>query len=209
MGKTTIAICLAPTRLLIDGAPRALANHQSVSLPDNVTLSRADDQYFIERKGDIVHARLNHGATDWIDVSVYLGDRSQIPRVRGLLGNPDGDRNLIGLADGTVLKEPVSFEDLYHRYGQSWRVPRRESLLCNDRKIETSDPSRPFYASDLTEAQQARARAICAKAGVKQPAALADCTLDVTVLGAPAAALGLARAPIPGVVWQAGSRDYR
>jgi hypothetical protein len=210
MGKTTIALCVAPTRLLIDGAPRALSNHQSVSLPDDITLSRADDQYFIERiNGDTVHARLNHGAMDWIDVSVYLGDRSLIPKVRGLLGNPDGDPNLIGMADGTDLKEPVSFEALYHRYGESWRVPQRESLLCKDGKIEISDPSKPFYASDLTEAQQAGARAICGKAGVKQPAALADCTLDVTVLGTASAALGLARAPIPRVVWQAGSRDYR
>ena len=143
---------------------------------------------------------------DWIDVSVYLGDRSRIPKVRGLLGNPDGDPNLIGLADGTVLKEPVSFEALYHRYGDSWRVPRRESLLCEDRKIEAADPSRPFYANDLTDAEQQRARATCDKAGVKQPAALADCMLDVTVLGAPRAALSLARAPLPKVVWQTGSR---
>jgi len=139
---------------------------------------------------------------------VYLGDRSQTPKVRGLLGNPDGDPNLIALSDGTVLKEPVSFEVLYHRYGESWRVPPRASLLCKDREIKIGDPRNPFYANDLSETQQQRARAICTKAGVKQPAALADCILDVTVLGTSRAAPGLARAPIPGVVWQAGSRNY-
>jgi von Willebrand factor type D domain len=213
MGKTTVAICLAPTRLLIDGRPRTLADQQSVSLPDDITLSRAGDLYVIERvNGDSVRARLNHGAQpkyDWIDVTVYLGDRSQIPKVRGLLGNPDGDRNLIALSDGTILREPVSFEDLYGRYAKSWRVPPRESLLCKDRRIEVSVPRKPFYANDLSKAQQDRARAICTNAGVKQPAALADCILDVTVLGTPRAAPGLARAPIPGAVWQGGSRDYR
>ena len=165
--------------------------------------------YIIRREnGDSVRARLNQGAQpkyDWIDVTVYFGDRS--PNVRGLLGNPDGDPNLLGLSDGTVLPEPVTFDTLYHHYGESWRVPPGESLLCKDQSIEVGDPRRPFYANDLTEAQQRRARAICTKAGVKQPAALADCILDVTVLGTPMAAPGLARAPIPAAVWQAGSRE--
>ena len=65
-----------------------------------------------------------------IDVTVYLGDRSQTPKVCGPLGNPDGDPNLCGLSDGTVLREPVSSDALYHRYGESWRVPSRASLLC-------------------------------------------------------------------------------
>jgi hypothetical protein len=213
MGKTTVAVCLAPTRVLIDGRPHSLADHQSVSLPDDITLSRAGDLYIIQRvNGDSVRALLNHGAQpqyDWINVSVYLGDRSQTPKVRGLLGNPDGDPNLIALSDGIVLKEPVSFEVLYHRYGESWRVPLRASLLCKDPGVKIGDPSKPFYANDLNEAQQSRARAICTQGGVQQPAALADCILDVTVLGTPRAAPGLARAPVPRVVWQAGSRDYR
>ena len=213
MGRTTVAVCLAPTRLLVNGRAHALADHKSVSLPDQITVSRAGDLYVIQRiNGDSVRARLNQGSQpkyDWIDVNVYLGDRSKIPNVRGLLGNPDGDRNLLGMSNGTILKEPVSFEDLYHRYGTSWRVSARESLLCKDRKIEYGDPRAPFYTNDLTKDQQERGREICTKAGVKQPAAMADCILDVTVLGTQRAAPGHARAPVPGVVWQAGSRDNR
>jgi hypothetical protein len=212
MGKTTVAVCLAPTRVLIDGSPRALADRQSVSLPDGITLSRAGDLYVIQRiNGDSVRARLNRGAQpkyDWIDVNVYLGDHSLTPRVRGLLGNPDGDRNLLGLSDGTVLKVPVSFDDLYRRFGESWRVAPSASLLCKDPRIEVGVPRRPFYAGDLSKRQQERARGICIKAGVQQPAALADCILDVTVLGTPRAAPGMARAPIPRAVAQAGSRPY-
>jgi hypothetical protein len=213
LGKTTVAVCLAPTRVLIDGRFHSLPDRTSVSLADDITLSRAGDLYIIQRdNGDSVRARLNHGTQpqfDWIDVTVYLGDRSQIPKVRGLLGNPDGDRDLIGLADGAVLREPVTFDVLYHRYGQSWRVPPAASLLCKDQHIEVGDPRKPFYANDLTEAQQDRARALCTNAGVKQPAALADCILDATVLGTSRAAAGLARAPVPTAVWQAGSRDNR
>jgi hypothetical protein len=205
MGETTVAICLAPTRLLIDGEPFTLDDQQSVFLPDDIILSRAGDLYIIQREnGDSVRARLNQGAQpifDWIDVTVYFGDRS--PNVSGLLGNPDGDPNLLGLSDGTVLSEPVTFNTLYHRYGDSWRVPSSESLLCNDEGIEVGNPSKNFYANNLTAAQQSSAQAICTEAGVDQPAALADCILDVTVLGTPGAAPGHARAPIPAVVWQA------
>jgi hypothetical protein len=207
MGETTVAVCLAPTRLLIDGESFTLDDQQSVFLTDDITLSRAGDLYIIQREnGDSVHARLNQGAQpkyDWIDVTVYFGDRS--PNVRGLLGNPDGDPNLLGLSDGTVLSEPVTFNTLYHHYGESWRVPSSESLLCNDESIEVGNPRTPFYANNLTKAQQRSAQAICTKAGVEQPAALADCILDVTVLGTPRAAPGHARAPIPAAVWQAGS----
>jgi hypothetical protein len=210
MGKTTIAVCLAPTRVLVDGKARSLADHTSVSLPDDITISRVGDLYLIQRSnGDSVRAQLNRGAQpqyDWIDVSVNLGDRSQAPKVRGLLGNPDGNRDLLGMADGTILKQPVSFEDLYGRYGRSWRVPPRESLLCRDQRIEVGNPRKPFYANDLSKAKQERALATCTKAGVKQSAALADCILDVTVLGTAKAARGHARAPIPGTVWQAGAR---
>lgn len=209
MGKTTVAVCLAPTRVLIDGKRRALSDRQSVSASDDITVSRAGDTFIIQRRnGDSVRARLNRGAKpvfDWIDVNVYLGDRSQTAKVRGLLGNPDGNRDVVASADGTILREPVSFEDLYFRYGKSWRVPESESFLCKDGKIKPGEPRKPLYAGDLDRAQQERARAICDKAGVKEQA-LADCILDVTVLGTPRAAAVHARAPVPAVIWQANVR---
>ena len=128
-----------------------------------------------------MRARVDQGALpqfDWIDVTVYLGDPSQIPKVRGLLGNPDGDRNLIDLSDGTVLKEPVTFDVLYHRYGQSWRVPPGASLLCKDQRVQIGDPRKPFYANDLSKAQQDRARSICYHGEREAAAALAVCILD-------------------------------
>ena len=213
MGSTTVAVCLAPTRVLVDGRPRALADHSWIGLPDGVIVSRIGDIYIVHHEnGNSVRAQLNRGSQpryDWIDVSVNLADRSQTPNVRGLLGNPDGDVNLLRVSDGTVLKQPVSFEVLYHRYGESWRVPVRDSLLCRDKRVEVGVPRKPLYANDLGRAQQERARAICTQAGVKEESAMADCMLDVTVLGTPRAAPGLARQPKPVAVWQAGSGNFR
>ena len=210
MGRTSVAICVAPTRLMIDGRSSTIADGTSRALPNGVTLSRSGNVYFIQNdNGDSVRAQLNHNAqppNDWIDVSVGLGNASEAPKVRGLLGNPNGKVNEIALADGVVLKEPVSFEVLYQRYGASWRVPPGQSLLCKDQKVKSGIPAKPFYANDLNPDQSERARKICAKAGVKEPSALEDCILDVTVLGTASAANVFVDAPPPVVVWQAGSR---
>jgi hypothetical protein len=207
MGKTSVAICVAPTRLTIDGRSSTIADGTSRSLPDGVTLSRSGNVYVIHNNnGDSVRAQLNHNAqppNDWIDVSVGLRTGSEAPKVRGLLGNPDGNVNEIALADGVVLKQPVSFEVLYRRYGASWRVPPGKSLLCKDQKVESGIPAKPFYANDLNRDQSERARESCAKAGVNGSSALEDCMLDVTVLGAASAADVFVQAPPPVVVWQA------
>jgi hypothetical protein len=201
MGNTTVALCAAPTRLVVNGTLRTLADGQTLSAPGGVRVSRSGSVYFIKHKnGDVVRAQVNHvaqPANDWIDVSVGLGDGSQVPKVRGLLGNPNGEVNELGLSDGTVLKVPVSFEDLYHRYADSWRIAPDQSLLCKERKVETGIPEKPFRANDLNREQYERARAICTKAGIKEPSALDDCTLDVTVLGSAAASKVFARAPAP------------
>jgi hypothetical protein len=210
MGSTTVALCAAPTRLVVNGTLRNLGDGQTLSAPGGVKVSRSGSVYLIKHKnGDTVRAQLNHvaqPANDWIDVSVGLGDGSQVPKVRGLLGNPNGNVDELGLRDGTVLKVPVSFEDLYHRYADSWRISPVHALLCKERKIQTGIPGKPFYASDLNREQYERARAICAKAGIKEPSAIDDCTLDVTVLGSEVASKVFVRAPVPIAVMQVGSR---
>ena len=104
--------------------------------------------------------------------------------------------NEIGLPDGAVLKEPVSFEELYQRYSASWRVPPGQSLLCQ-KEVKSGIPAKPFYANDLNREQSERARKICATAGVSEPSALEDCILDVTVLGTASAANVFVHAPAP------------
>ena len=213
MGKTVVAVCVAPTRLVIDGKLKTLADGQSVALPDGVTVSRSGTAFDVKRKnGDSVRAQVNHIAqplNDWIDVSVGLGDMSLAPKVRGLLGNPNGDINEIATRTGTVLKEPVSFDDLYHRYGDSWRAPPDLLTLCNDPKVKAGNPAKPFYATDLNAKQRERAQAICKDAGVKNAALLEDCMLDVTVLGGAAAAKVFVQAPSPVAVVNAGVSDKR
>jgi hypothetical protein len=65
MGRTSVAICVAPppTRLMIDGRSSTIADGTSRALPDGVTLSRSGNVYLIQNNnGDSVRAQLNHNA---------------------------------------------------------------------------------------------------------------------------------------------------
>jgi hypothetical protein len=191
MGKTKVAVCLAsagnetPGGLQVDGKATALDDGKSISLPDGVDVARRGNIYLIMgQSGDSVRAVVH---PTWIDVSVGLGRWPS--NVRGLIANPNGNVNQIAARDGTVLTNPFPFADLYHRYADSWRVPRGESLLSGCGKdLEPGIPSKPFYASDLEPQVREKALAICIAAGV-QPGPLLDaCTLDVAVIGSEEAA---------------------
>ena len=186
VGKTRFALCLAPARLIVDGKTTELSDGRSLSLADGVDFFRRGNVYFItDPSGHSVRAEVN---ATWINVSVGLG---RWPfKVRGLLGNANGNVNEIQTRDGTGLTNPFSFEDLYHRYADSWRVPAHESLLsvCGDKEIERSIPKSPFYANNLDPKLSERTRAVCTATGVKAGPLLDACTLDVAVIGNDAAA---------------------
>jgi len=145
--------------------------------------------------GDSVRAQINSG---WIDASVGLGRWPT--KVSGLLANANSDPNQLETSAGVVLNQPVSFEDLYHRFGESWRVKKGESFLCKEPKVKKGIPSRPFYARDLDREKAERARAVCLKAGVKEGPLLESCILDVTVIGNKTAAKVFATQRAPVVV---------
>ncbi|MCW2632578.1 MAG: hypothetical protein JWR88_1540, partial [Pseudonocardia sp.] len=146
------------------------------------------------------------GSTAWLDPIGAYGIRlfaalapGRRGQVRGLLGDFDGDGgNDVTARDGTVLpvrSGPPSFDDLYHRFGDSWRVGGTESLFDYDPGKNTdtfTDRSFPDKAATLDDLDaQARASGLlaCALAGVRDQAQLAECGLDVGLTGQPAFAI--------------------
>jgi len=186
IGKTQVAVCLGPSNdrqqgtLFIDGKETPLGDDKSMSLADGVGVSRQGSVYFItSAAGDSVRAEVN---STWINVNVGLGHWPA--PARGLIANANGNVNQIETRDHFVLTNPFPFDELYHRFADSWRVPADESMLsvCG-REWERGIPTRPFYANDLDPGLRDRARAVCTAAGVKPGALLDACTLDVAVLG--------------------------
>ncbi|RZU49377.1 von Willebrand factor type D domain-containing protein [Krasilnikovia cinnamomea] len=192
MGGTTVAVCGGP-RLVVDGRDVQLREGKPLSLPSGVDITLAGGAYVVtDPDGNSVRVTPHH-SPDYMDVAVGLG--TWPTRVRGLLGNPDNNVQLLEASDGTVFKVPLSFDDLYYRYGDSWRVKPTDSLLapCGT-KVEESNPAKPFFAEDLEPKIRERGMSICRQAGV-QDAWIGACTLDVAVLGEKAAAVYVGKPP--------------
>jgi hypothetical protein len=190
MGSTSVTVCSGP-RLVVDGRGVQLTDGRTVSLPSGVDITLTGGAYVVtDRSGNSVRVTPHPG---YLDVSVGVG--TWPTRVRGLLGNPDNNVKLLEASDGTVFSVPLSFDDLYHRYGDSWRVKPSASLLapCGT-KVEESNPTKPFFADDLEPDIRKRATSICLQAGVRD-AWLDACTLDVAVLGEKAAAVYVGKPP--------------
>jgi hypothetical protein len=199
LGRTNAAVCVEPTRLVVDGKQRDLADDTSFTLPSGVRVARSASTYLFTRpSGESVRAEVN---TSYINVSVDIGPAPQ-SKIYGLLGNANGDQGEDDLAtrNRVVLKQPITFEDLYHPYANSWRIAPNDSLLsklCGDKDTARAIPATTFYANDLDPNARERARAICTEAGVRNESLLDACTIDVTVVGTRDAVTVFARAHPP------------
>jgi len=186
-GETRVAICLprgsdGPPGIHVNGTLTSVNDGQTLELPGGVGIARQGKIYQLtSEEGDSVRATVN---PTWIDVAVGLGRWPS--SVHGLIANPNGNVNQIQARDGFVLTNPFDFNDLYHRFADSWRVSGDASMLsaCNaERGVEVGIPKRAFYAKDLEPSIREKAQGVCTAAGVN-PGPLHDaCTLDVAVIG--------------------------
>ncbi|MGB8881893.1 MAG: hypothetical protein WCD11_36695, partial [Solirubrobacteraceae bacterium] len=185
VGKTQVAVCLAPQRLFANGHALALSQGNVRLLADGTQILLRGNSYLIRgASGAWVKADVN---TNYINVDVGLG---QWPiGAQGLLVNANGNPNQLVTRGGTVLRNPFSFKEFYSSYGESWRVKPAQSMLnvCGKRK-ESGLPAKPFSVKDLPPQTAARARAICVKTGVRENPLLAACMIDVAFTGKAAAA---------------------
>jgi hypothetical protein len=195
MGSSRVAIYIEPIRLVIDGVPAALADGKTINLSTGVQITRHGDTYTVSASnGNRVTAELQ---PEWINVTVGLG-RAPANETRGLLGDPRGNAQVLATAYGAVLKEPVSFYDLYHPYADSWRVQPKESLFTEPTTIRGGIPKDLFFANDLERQVADRALEICRAEGVTVKDLLESCVLDTAVMHNEAAAkvFVLARRPL-------------
>jgi hypothetical protein len=194
MGSARVAVCL-PDRLVVNGHDRTVTPGNPLLLANGADVSRNGNSYLIRGpRGDSVVAQL---FPTWIDASVGLS-RSPSP-VHGLLANANNKVNQVQARNGLVLTWPISFATLYGSYGDSWRVPAGQSILCGH-KVAPSDPTAPFHAKNLEPVVAQRARAICRKKRVTNKALLDACTIDVAVTGRAAAANAYVGLPAPAAV---------
>jgi hypothetical protein len=181
MGLTKVALC-DPQRIFVDGRIADLPSKGAVELPSGITIHHNGNTYVvIDPSGNSITVTFNSGYTD---VKVGLG--TWPTTARGLLGNPGNDPNKLEARDGTVFTVPLSFDDLYNRFGNSWRVTPIRTLLSPCDPVAAGNPAVPFYAQDLDPELRQRAEGICDQFKVPE-AWLGNCVLDVAVIGERAA----------------------
>ena len=184
---TVTAGTAAPLRL--DGTPIALEDGMFRRLLDTGgAIVRTLDRYSIVwRDGTNLHVDVFSGH---LNVFV-LAAEPRDGRLVGLLGNAGGDggANDFRTRDGRPLASPPAFIDRYTVFAESWRVRPEESLFDYGPGQSTATfARRDFPARELTLATldapvRARAEARCRAAGVRDPAALDACVLDVAITG--------------------------
>ena len=108
----------------------------------------------------------------------------------GLLGNDDGKpANDFQLPDGTVLKSPLSTQQLYQVFGNAWRVSGATSLFDYGPGQTTSTytnlnyPVAPVSVSAFPSALVAEATALAQAAGITDSNLLADAVYDYLASG--------------------------
>jgi hypothetical protein len=211
VGATTVGVYAGKLpHLHIDGTPIAMtcspelrgesaahvgACSSPIELPGGGSVSFDGHSYTITWP-DASHQVTAAIVPPWMNVTVHAGV-SMSGEMSGLLGDSDGHwANDIRTSSGLVLPWPVSFDDFYGQFANSWRIPlspRSASYFDYDHGESTEFftdldfPARPFYATDLEAAQQHAAELVCREAGVVGEGPVDACTLDVAELGAAAA----------------------
>ncbi|ANN16077.1 hypothetical protein SD37_10770 [Amycolatopsis orientalis] len=167
------------------------------TLPGGGALVRRGSSIMLAEDGYVV--RWPDGSSAWLDplgrwglrlyVSLVDGRKGQ---VMGLLGNFDGNAdNDLATRDGKPVPVRPSFDQLYRTFGDSWRISQAESLFDyapgenTEKFTDRAFPEKEVKAGDLPVEQREQARGACLMAGVRNPALMDGCILDVALTGQP------------------------
>ncbi|SET60767.1 RHS repeat-associated core domain-containing protein [Nitrosomonas marina] len=170
----------------INGEFVAIADGETVAVGDGSIFRHGNTYVVTNAQGDGFWARVG----SFIDVGTFLStERSG--EIAGLLGNADGDKtNDIALADGTVLTGPLTKQDLYGPYADSWRVTPETSLFVygDGESTETftipNFPLRTITVKDLDPAVRAAAEEAVRNVGLTEGTIeFENAVLDVALTG--------------------------
>ena len=127
--------------------------------------------------------------TSYLDMTIILAPQ-RFAHVVGLLGTADGTAaKQILTSQGNGIAPPYTYDQLYHLFGDSWRVTSATSLFtyASGQSTETfTDRTFPAVQDTIDSFSatiRQQAQAICASNGIVDPALLAACILDIAETG--------------------------
>jgi hypothetical protein len=174
------------SELYINGEPTELASGERRQL-DGGSVRREDNRYTVMLADQTT--LVTSLRSDFMDLRVLIAPE-RASRVAGLLGDANGSRaNDLATREGSVFEQPLTFEQLYGEYGNSWRISQEESLL--DYLGESAGIGTAFYTDfnfpstvpTVTDEALAFAEEVCNAANITDPILLEACILDVAITG--------------------------
>jgi len=194
LGTAKVTIDGARTNaLMVDGVAVTFAAGETTKAFGDGAISRysqnGSEGWIVMYSGASKSALIVLDLGDRLDVS-FATDPTRAGQFKGLLGNFDGNTaNDLAQRDGTVLPQPVAFDDFYEDFVASWRVQQSETLLDYPAGKTTADftgPSKPDakvsitdFPADLVTAAQNAADA----AGITDPALKEAAVRDYLLTG--------------------------
>ncbi len=103
---------------------------------------------------------------------------------QGLLGNFNSNvDDDLTTRQGQIMTTPLTIQQLYQEFGQSWAVSDNESLFEEVSPLAPSFPTQVVSVSMLEDDDRQAAQASCEAAGITDPILLEACILDVGATG--------------------------
>jgi|GEM_PF-867644 len=172
--------------LRINGASTDLPEigSEPMALPGGGSITRAGRTFMVEWPDGQTRVDVRQSATVMGMIVEPMLAPMYSANLEGLLGTADGNRATdFQTRDGTILHYPLSFDELYREFGDSWRVTQEESLFGTETFEDLSVPTEHITTADLDPAAVAEAEEICAEYGVQDPILMDNCVFDVAITG--------------------------
>jgi len=117
--------------LFIDDEPVFIDNGGVLAVGGGLVFRQGDSYTLVTESGDgAVVDQLPYGGVGYLNVSPFLSNNRADGTVQGLLGNQDGSNaNEFTASDGTLFTGPISVQDLYLNFGESYRVSSTDTLF--------------------------------------------------------------------------------
>jgi hypothetical protein len=160
-------------------------------LPDGGEVSWSGDEVTISSasRTDTVRVHLFADAVGSVEVNV---SPERAGNLVGLFGDDNNDKSDdYRLRNGALLASPLTRDQLYLEWGESWRVDQYESLFDYEDNqgaysfVDRSFPTRVVSLEGLSVTARAAGESACQAAGVVDANAFNSCVIDVALTGNP------------------------
>lgn len=179
VGTHTVSIYLNG-KMYVDKVLTPISNGGKINL-DGGSISLSNLTYKITLPEGSVYSIVRNSTY----INVYLNNVKIEGKVAGLLGNCNGNfRDDLIPREGTSAISPISFDNLYRVFGESWRLRNSESWFeYSSGEAVGSFDGIPDKITTIDPAAIDRAETACQAQGITNAVLFDACVLDVALTG--------------------------